>query len=62
MLDFLALLSSRSIAQVLTIAVGLALVRVMADPVFGAYSLATTSIGLAGVTVLLECSSRLRHI
>ncbi len=49
LLDFLALLSSRSIAQVLTIAVGLALVRIMTDPVFGAYSLATTSIGLAGV-------------
>jgi O-antigen/teichoic acid export membrane protein len=49
MWDFIALLSSRSIAQLLTIGVGLVLVRAMADPVFGAYSLATTSIGLAGV-------------
>lgn len=48
-LDFLALLSSRSAAQALTLAVGLLLVRVMAEPVFGAYSLATTSVGLAGV-------------
>jgi O-antigen/teichoic acid export membrane protein len=48
-LDFLALLSSRSAAQVLTLAVGLLLVRAMAGPVFGAYSLATTSVSLAGV-------------
>jgi O-antigen/teichoic acid export membrane protein len=47
--DFLALLSSRSVAQLLTIVTGLLLVRIMAESAFGAYSLATTSIGLAGV-------------
>ena len=48
-LDFLALLSSRSLAQGMTILIGLLLVRLMPDLVFGAYSLATTSIGLAGI-------------
>jgi O-antigen/teichoic acid export membrane protein len=50
----------------LGIAVGLALVRLLAEPVFGAYSLATTSIGLAGIladfgldTLLIrECALR----
>lgn len=35
--------------QLLGILVGLALVRLLAEPVFGAYSLATTTIGLAGI-------------
>lgn len=48
-LDFLALLLSRGAGQAITILVGLFLVRVLAASAFGAYSLATTSIGLAGV-------------
>ena len=48
-MDVLALLTSRGAAQALTILVGLLLVWVMAAPVFGAYSLAMTTIGLAGV-------------
>jgi O-antigen/teichoic acid export membrane protein len=49
--DFLSLLTSRTAAQGFTLLVGLLLVRMLPDSVFGAYSLATTTIGLAGVFV-----------
>jgi O-antigen/teichoic acid export membrane protein len=47
--DFLALLSSRGVGQAVSVLIGLVLVRLMAEPVFGAYSLATTTVGLVGV-------------
>src|ERR1700687_4006729 len=49
LMDFVVLLFSRGAGQLITIGVGLLLVRVMADSDFGAYSLATTTIGLIGV-------------
>ncbi|MBX3085835.1 MAG: oligosaccharide flippase family protein [Anaerolineae bacterium] len=47
--NFLALLTSRAAAQLVSVVAGLLLVRLLADAVFGAYSLATTTIGLAGI-------------
>lgn len=47
----LALLVSRVLAQVSSLVVGLALVHWLDDSIFGAYSLATTTIGLVGILV-----------
>jgi len=47
--DFLALLFSRAAAQLASLAAGLLLVRVLIPAEFGAYSLATTTLGLIGV-------------
>jgi O-antigen/teichoic acid export membrane protein len=47
--DFLALLTSRTVAQLVSVVAGLVLVRLLAERSFGAYSLATTTIGLAGI-------------
>lgn len=47
--DFIILLWGRGAGQALTLLVGLILVRVLSDSEFGAYSLATTTIGLAGI-------------
>lgn len=49
--DFLTLLFSRAVAQALTLLAGLVLVRILIPAEFGAYSLATTTLGLAGVLV-----------
>lgn len=48
-LDFLALLSSRGGGMLLSALVGLLWVRLLSAPAFGAYSLATTTLGLVGV-------------
>ncbi len=48
-LDFLALLSSRGGGMLLSALVGLLWVRLLSAPDFGAYSLATTTLGLVGV-------------
>ena len=43
------MLTSRALAQLVSVIAGLLLVRLLADNVFGAYSLATTTLGLAGI-------------
>ncbi|MFN8419041.1 MAG: oligosaccharide flippase family protein [Anaerolineae bacterium] len=50
-LNFLTLLTSRLVSQIVSLGVGLLLVRWLTDDLFAAYSLATTSIGLAGIVV-----------